>query len=367
MKETGQRLKSLREEKGVSLEEVVLATKIKLSSLRAIEEGDQSKLPSKTFIRGFVQSYAKYLEADEDEIMELFQNEMGSTIDMPRKNENFKEADSTDQAAMKFANSSRHPLIKVFVGVGAVVLLTLIYFVSSTIDKYQEEKQLVKPTQEEAQNIVPLETESTQATEDSNEENNQEADTSAPIDEAVAEKEEGAESDKKEDVAPVAETKQETKPVEKAEEVAKKPEPVKEEPKIAEKKTEIVKEVKVEEKKPEIKKPEEKKAEEVVETKKVEEKKEDDTEKVTPKKVSASFVPQEIIIEALDEVELEFKTDTGSWVEITLKPEQIHTIKGRNTIALKLSNGGAVNIIHNGKDRGVPGTLGSEIELKYPQ
>ena len=346
---------------------MVLATKIKLSSLRAIEEGDESKLPSKTFIRGFVQSYAKYLEADEDEIMECFQSEMGSTIDMPRKTENFKEPDSTDQAAMKFANSTRHPLIKVFVGVGAVVLLSLIYFVSSTIDKYQEEKQLVQPTLEEAQNIVPLESESTQA-----------SDESAPSEEETTEQDnKNEETETKAETVAKTESKTEEKESKPAPEVqAEKKETVVEEkepapqPEPAEKVEEKKEEVKVAEKKPEVKKeevkPVEKKVEKLAEEKRVEEK-EDNTEKVTPKKVSASFVPQEIIIEALDEVELEFKTDTGSWVEITLKPEQIHTIKGRNTIALKLSNGGAVNIIHNGKDRGVPGTLGSEIELKYPQ
>ena len=53
-------------------------------------------------------------------------------------------------------------------------------------------------------------------------------------------------------------------------------------------------------------------------------------------------------------------------MDIELKPEQIHTIKGRNTVELKISDGGAVNIIHNGKVNGVPGTLGSAINLKFP-
>ena len=157
MKQTGEKLRQSREEKGISLEEVVIATKIKMSTLKAMEEGDTKKLPSKTFIRGFVQSYAKYLNADEEDILETFYQEMGSTVDIPNNVKATTEMDNRDDSnAMKFANSTRHPLIKIFFAIGAFILVVLIYFVSTTIDKYQEEKQLVKPTQEEAANIEPL-------------------------------------------------------------------------------------------------------------------------------------------------------------------------------------------------------------------
>lgn len=347
MKQTGEKLRQSREEKGISLEEVVIATKIKMSTLKAMEEGDTKKLPSKTFIRGFVQSYAKYLNADEEDILETFYQEMGSTVDIPNNVKATTEMDNRDDSnAMKFANSTRHPLIKIFFAIGAFILVVLIYFVSTTIDKYQEEKQLVKPTQEEAANIEPL----------------VEEEEVAEI--VEPENEELAETAKKEE--PPTELKPEPKPEKKAE-------PVKEEvKKEVPENDSVAEDVKEEAPKNEIKPvPVEKKQEEVKETvteePKEEAKPEADENTIIPKKVEASFIPQEVIIEALDGVEVEFKTDSGDWVEIDLKPEQIHTIKGKNNIDLRVSDGGAVNIIYNGKDQGVPGTLGSNIELKYPK
>lgn len=350
MKETGERLKQIREDKGISLEEVVLATKIKMSTLRAMEEGDTKQLPSKTFIRGFVQSYARYLHANESDILDVFYNEMGSTIEIP-KNVKDEEASASNQDAMKFANSTRHPLIKIFVGVGAFALIGLIYVINSTIDKYQEEKQLVKPTQEEAANIIPLENENTEVTAETQKpaENKEEVKV-ATTDEK---KETATTEEKKEEIkTEVVEAPKEEKPAEKVE------------PKVEKKKEKL--EAKVEEPKPVAPK---KEKEEVVadKPKPAEEKKEEPKEKVKPKVVKASFIPQEVIIEALDKVELEFKADNGSWVDIELQPEQIHTIKGRKEVRIKVEDGGAINLIHNGKVMGVPGSLGDELEMKFPR
>lgn len=81
---------------------------------------------------------------------------------------------------------------------------------------------------------------------------------------------------------------------------------------------------------------------------------------------SKPSVPQEIILEALDQVEVSFRIDGGKLEKMILKPEQIHTFKGRGSVAIDLSDGGAVNVIHNGIDRGVPGDLGKPKKIKYP-
>src|ERR1700683_3086103 len=79
MKELGALLKQKREEKGVSLEEVSVATKIGVRVLMSIEEGDIEKLPPRAFVRGFIQSYAKYLGLDVREILNKFQEAVGTT------------------------------------------------------------------------------------------------------------------------------------------------------------------------------------------------------------------------------------------------------------------------------------------------
>lgn len=65
MEETlGSKLQSLREEKGISLEEVAQITKIKISSLMAIENNDYENLPSSIYTKSFIKNYANFLGLD---------------------------------------------------------------------------------------------------------------------------------------------------------------------------------------------------------------------------------------------------------------------------------------------------------------
>jgi cytoskeleton protein RodZ len=46
--------------------------------------------------------------------------------------------------------------------------------------------------------------------------------------------------------------------------------------------------------------------------------------------------------------------------------DQVHTFKGKGKINLEVSDGGAISVIVNGRDRGVPGMIGQPIKLSYP-
>ena len=63
----GARLKQEREKKGVTLDEVALATKIGTRMLRALEEERFNLLPGGIFNKGFVRAYARQLGLDEDQ------------------------------------------------------------------------------------------------------------------------------------------------------------------------------------------------------------------------------------------------------------------------------------------------------------
>ena len=60
MKIVGEYLKKHREAKNISLEQAALVTKISASTLKAIEEANTKKLPSKSYLRGFVFSYGQF-------------------------------------------------------------------------------------------------------------------------------------------------------------------------------------------------------------------------------------------------------------------------------------------------------------------
>lgn len=71
----GQRLQEERIIKGLSIEDVSAATKIRKNFLEHIEKGEYGDLPSATFAQGFVRNYASFLGLPENETMALFKRE----------------------------------------------------------------------------------------------------------------------------------------------------------------------------------------------------------------------------------------------------------------------------------------------------
>lgn len=65
----GEFLKRVRNICGYTIEDVANDTRINLRYLDAIEHDDFSKLPGETFLNGFLRSYARFLNIDENEIV----------------------------------------------------------------------------------------------------------------------------------------------------------------------------------------------------------------------------------------------------------------------------------------------------------
>ena len=84
MRITGELLKSERVNQGLTVQNVSQALKLTTKIINAIEAGNTSDLPAKTFVRGFVKSYAEFLKLDCDVVLRQFQEEMGSTIPLPK-------------------------------------------------------------------------------------------------------------------------------------------------------------------------------------------------------------------------------------------------------------------------------------------
>lgn len=64
----GSDLKKIRDELGVSLEEIAETVKVRMAYLRAIEEDQFEKAPSRIFLKGFVRAYAQYIGLDADTV-----------------------------------------------------------------------------------------------------------------------------------------------------------------------------------------------------------------------------------------------------------------------------------------------------------
>ena len=74
----------------------------------------------------------------------------------------------------------------------------------------------------------------------------------------------------------------------------------------------------------------------------------------------------EVIVEALNKVSIKYNLGDSATEILELSADQVHTFKGKDKITLDVSDGGAVSVIVNGRDRGVPGTIGQPMKLSYP-
>lgn len=72
LKELGSRLRQVREEQSMSLEEVGDKTRIQVRLLKAIEEGRREILPEPVYIQGFIKRYADALGLDGVEYSDTF-------------------------------------------------------------------------------------------------------------------------------------------------------------------------------------------------------------------------------------------------------------------------------------------------------
>jgi len=398
MKKTGQLLREAREAKRISLQEVSIHLKISSRILRALEEGDKEQLPAKTFLRGFVQSYAQFLRLEGSEVLELFQAEMGTThpkmitknadnldesnIDTNEKINNSKvnalinttpavnattasdsvviPINSNPTVAIKnselknetsYSQSPMAPLapslsidqktwsrsMKIGTLAIIVIIAVVIYGVVKTIEKYEREGTIVKSESElevlprtEPDNLaIPITPENTTLSQEKTLLNQDVATDGSPVDLAAISNEnaplpEDAKLNNNANSIPaVTATSTPTNPATT--------------PVIDDKK-------------------ELKEVASTIESKPIQ------TDSIPP--VSR---PQEVIIEALDKVTIEYSIDDKAKATLVLNAEKVHTFKGDKKLSLGFSDGGSINLIYNGKDKGVPGNLGKPLQLKFPE
>lgn len=71
----GEKLRKLRNDSRTSLQDVSKATRIQAKYLEYLENGEYGKLPADVYVRGFLRSYARYLNIDEQVFIRLYERE----------------------------------------------------------------------------------------------------------------------------------------------------------------------------------------------------------------------------------------------------------------------------------------------------
>ena len=378
MKKTGELLKKAREEKGLSLNEIGLSLKINNKILKAIEEGDENNLPAKTFLRGFVKSYATFLRLDVDDVLKTFQEEMGSTSPKPyiRPTGEEHKVSSSDEASTETPSETQATVTEIprtekftpineskktrviIISVVVAVLFGLIVFTKRMIDKYSKEAEVPTVEMEETiEGITPV------------------VETPTPIETAPTESSE-APIPSSSPIANLTTINKPTPPAtmptpavspaptSSASTPAPTPTPKPSPTPVA---TPSVTPTPTPKPTP-IATPQASPTPTptpVASATPTPAPSPSPSPTPTPTPADAKPKPVELIVEALDAVEIEYAAPSGKMQKIKLSADQVHTFKSKSGLKINFSNGGAVNLILNGREVGIPGDLGKPIKLSY--
>lgn len=145
LKKIADELKTAREEKDISLQQIASKTKIDIKFLRAIENANFEILPD-LYMKAFIREFAQYIDLDPNTIIQKFENaKQGISEEAPvteTATEAPQEAITEEKAGKKFDSIETAPLpasayedVKtkklninyVYVGTIAVLVLILVY------------------------------------------------------------------------------------------------------------------------------------------------------------------------------------------------------------------------------------------------
>lgn len=91
MGKLGDTLRERRGSLGISIDQAESDTKMRARVLEALESGDYDRLPDPGYVRGYISSYARYLELDPLPLLAMYKAETGATrmgrLDLPQVNE----------------------------------------------------------------------------------------------------------------------------------------------------------------------------------------------------------------------------------------------------------------------------------------
>ena len=80
----GTLLKSEREKRDVSIEQITKLTRLRRHFIEALEAEDWKHLPAPVFVRGFIRAYARALNLDEDKVFDLYEGTTPPDMSVPQ-------------------------------------------------------------------------------------------------------------------------------------------------------------------------------------------------------------------------------------------------------------------------------------------
>ncbi len=134
----GEKLKKLRSDRRISLNEVFRATGIQIKYLEYLENGDYDKLPADVYTKGFLRSYADFLGVDRNIFLKTYQKEKGIK-------QNLKKNKKKSSEKMKPVNISSFIITpkKILIFLSVILVLTGLLFLYKEMNAFVNTPRLI--------------------------------------------------------------------------------------------------------------------------------------------------------------------------------------------------------------------------------
>lgn len=129
MADIGDKLKSAREAKGLSIEDIEKATKIQSRYLKAIENNEFDKLPGDFYVRAFIRQYAQVVGLDGKELLSDYHEDIPeSKPDEYVENSIDNKSEEVRETTDNKKNLWKNYLPRIAIGLGVIIVILVVYF-----------------------------------------------------------------------------------------------------------------------------------------------------------------------------------------------------------------------------------------------
>lgn len=137
----GERLRKLRSERRIAINEASRITRIQVQYLEYLEEGRYEKLPADVYVKGFLRSYGDFLGVDPHSLIKLFEKEKG----IKKNLEESKNPQAQKNNTVKAVNISSFVLTpqKIIFVVVVVVIISGLAYLYKEIGSFTDAPRLI--------------------------------------------------------------------------------------------------------------------------------------------------------------------------------------------------------------------------------
>ena len=157
MKEIGEYLRKVREEKKISLKDVQEATKISMRYLEAIDRGDFNGIPGEVYRKGFLVNYANMIGLDGQEILQKYNDLRTNQEEQIRLAQIAREEEEKNRSKININWPREVYLTFVAVMIGTLIIVS--FFAFSSYKQESIEASVVS----DSKSVQPNHTEPTNA------------------------------------------------------------------------------------------------------------------------------------------------------------------------------------------------------------